>query len=60
MACARCRKKAQAQFTPASSEGQRPRPALRQRPVNRPAAAKPGRFAPGIQPAEQPSPPKGG
>lgn len=59
MACARCGKKASDGFTPvgtAKDAASRPRPALRQRPVNRPAARQ-GRFGQPISPAPQPTPP---
>lgn len=63
MACARCGKKSSDGFVPASTRGadaaQRVRPALRQRPVSRPAARQ-GRFGDPIQPAQQPTPPQGG
>lgn len=60
--CSRCGKKASGGFVPASSAqdaGSRPRPALRQRPVTRPAARQ-GRFGDPIQPAQQPQPPSNG
>lgn len=63
MACARCGKKSSDGFVPASTRGadaaQRPRPQLRQRPVNRPAARQ-GRFGEPLAPAQQPAPPQEG
>lgn len=62
MACSRCGKKASEGFRPVSSADNaatRPRPALRQRPVSRPAARQ-GRFGDPIQPAQQPPPPAPG
>ncbi len=62
MACSRCGKKASDGFKSATATAAdaatRPRPQLRQRPINRPIARQ-GRFGAPIQPADQPSAPSG-